>query len=210
MYMPPAFAETRLPVLHDAIRGAGLANLVTVGAAGTTAGLFATPLPFLLDPEAGPHGTLLGHLARANPQWRSFDPAVEALAMFQGPDSYITPSWYETKRETGKVVPTWNYVTVHAYGTLEVFEDAADLLEAVTRLTHRHEAARPDPWAVNDAPAPFIQSQLKGIVGIRLVITRIEGKWKMSQNRSVADRGGVVAGLAAEGRVDTAGLIPTG
>lgn len=204
MYTPPAFAETRLPVLHDAIRGAGLANLVTMG----SGGLLATPLPLLLDADAGPHGTLLGHLARANPQWRTFDPGVEALAIFKGPDSYITPSWYETKRETGKVVPTWNYVTVHAYGRLEVFEDAGALLEAVTRLTERHENARPAPWAVDDAPPDFIRSQLKGIVGLRLAITRIEGKWKMSQNRPAADREGVAAGLRAEDKPGTAALIP--
>lgn len=205
MYIPPAFAETRLPVLHDAIRGAGLANLVTTG----NGGLFATPLPFLLDPDAGPHGALLGHMARANPQWRTFDPAVEALAIFSGPDGYITPSWYETKRQTGKVVPTWNYVTVHAYGTLEVFEDAGDLLDAVTRLTERHENARAAPWAVDDAPADFIRAQLKGIVGLRLAITRIEGKWKMSQNRPAADREGVAAGLQDE-KPEAAALIPAG
>ena len=206
MYIPPAFAETRLPVLHDAVRGAGLANLVTMG----SGGLFATPLPFLLDAEAGPNGTLLGHLARANPQWRSFDPAIPALAIFTGPDSYVTPSWYETKRETGKVVPTWNYVTVHAYGTLEVFEDAGGLLDAVTRLTERHEGARAAPWAVADAPPDFVRSQLKGIVGIRLAITRLEGKWKVSQNRPAADRTGVADGLRGEGRPDVAALVPTG
>ncbi len=196
MYVPPHFAEDRLPILHGAMRSAGLATLVTTG----PDGLIASPLPLMIDPNAGPYGTLYGHLAKGNPQWRSFDPAVEALAMFMGPDAYITPGWYETKRETGKVVPTWNYVTVHAYGRLSIFQDAAELLAVVTRLTSRHEADRDAPWAPDDAPAQFIQSQLKGIVGFQLPITRLQGKWKMSQNRTPADRAGVVDGLRADGK----------
>jgi transcriptional regulator len=194
MYVPPQFAEQRTEILHAAIRRTGLANLVTLG----PDGLLATPLPLMLDPEDGPFGTLYGHLARANPQWRHV-PAVDALAIFMGPDAYVSPSWYATKRETGKVVPTWNYITVHASGPVSFFEDATELLHVVTRLTERHEAARTEPWAVADAPAPFIASQLKGIVGFRMPITAIQGKWKMSQNRPVADREGVVAGLRADG-----------
>ncbi len=206
MYIPPHFAENRIPVLHAAIRAAGLATLVTTG----PDGLIASPLPLMLDPQAGPFGTLYGHLAKANPQWRSHDPAVEALAIFMGADAYITPSWYETKRETGKVVPTWNYITIHAYGTAQFFEDATHLLDVVTRLTARHEAGRPSPWAPDDAPAPFIQSQLKGIVGFELPITRLQGKWKMSQNRTLPDREGVVAGLRAAGEHAVAELVEAG
>jgi transcriptional regulator len=203
MYVPPAFAEDRLPVLHAAIRRTSLATLVTTG----PDGLLATPLPLLLDAAAGPYGTLYGHLARANPQWQRSDAVPEALALFMGPDGYVTPSWYATKRESGKVVPTWNYVTVHAYGKVEFFEDAAELLDAVTRLTARHEAGRAAPWTPDDAPPEFIQGQLKGIVGMRIAITRLQGKWKLSQNRGAADRAGVVAGLRAEGDPGLADLI---
>ncbi len=204
MYVPAHFAEDRLPVLHDAIRGAGLANLITMGADG----LIATPLPLMLDADEGPYGTLYGHVARANPQWRAYDPAVPALALFMGPDAYISPSFYPTKRETGRVLPTWNYVTIHAYGPAVFSDDLTELREAVTRLTDRHEAGRADPWAVTDAPEPFVAGQLKGIVAFRMPITRLQGKWKVSQNRTEADRAGVVAGLTAEGAPEMAGLIP--
>jgi transcriptional regulator len=195
VYVPPAFNEDRLPVLHDAIRQARLATLVTLGGDG----LEASHLPVLLDAGQGPHGTLVGHFSRANPQWGRIAPDVPALAIFTGPDAYVTPSWYETKRQTGKVVPTWNYVAVHAYGTLELFEDPEQLRDVVTRLTDRHEAGRPDAWAVGDAPEEFLQGMFKGIVGFRLPIARIEGKWKMSQNRPADDRAGVVEGLRSEG-----------
>lgn len=195
MYVPPAFREDDLPVLHGLIREAGLANLVTA----TAQGLLATPLPLFLVPGEGPHGTLYGHLARANPQWQQ-DASCEAMAIFQGPDAYVSPSWYATKHEHGKVVPTWNYVAVHAYGSAEFFDDEARLLDAVTRVTRLHEGSRPGPWAVTDAPEDFIRAQLRGIVGLRMPITRIEGKRKMSQNRSPGDREGVAAGLAASER----------
>jgi transcriptional regulator len=201
MYVPPQFAEDRLDVLQDAMRRTGLANLVTVG----PDGLIASPLPLMLDAADGPYGVLYGHLAKANPQWR-VTPAMDALAIFMGPDAYVSPGWYETKRETGKVVPTWNYITVHASGPVSFFEDATELLDVVTRLTERHEAGRADPWAVSDAPAPFVASQLKGIVGFRMPIRVLQGKWKLSQNRPLADRVGVRAGMAADG-VGMAGLI---
>ena len=206
MYTPPAFREEDLPTLHGVIREARLANLVTA----TAEGLLATPLPFFLVPEEGACGTLYGHLARGNPQWKK---AVlgEAMAIFQGPDAYITPSWYATKREHGKVVPTWNYVAVHAYGPIEFFDDEVRLLDAVTRLTMLHESPRPEPWAVTDAPDAFVRAQLRGIVGLRLPISRIEGKRKMSQNRSAEDRSGVAAGLAASERASdhaAAVLVP--
>jgi transcriptional regulator len=188
------------------MRAARLCSFVTA----TADGLIATPLPILLDDTEGAHGVLYGHVARANPQWRSA-PVAEAMAIFMGPDAYITPSWYATKQETGKVVPTWNYIAVHAYGPVEFFEDAARLLDVVTRLTELHEGPRADPWAVTDAPADFVRAQLRGIVGLRMPLARIEGKRKMSQNRSAEDRARVTAGLAASERPSdraVATLIP--
>jgi transcriptional regulator len=174
------------------MRTARLANFITA----TAEGLIATPLPMVLDEAEGSYGVLYGHLARANPQWKAA-PTGDAMALFMGPDADVTPSWYATKRETGKVVPTWNYITVHACGPVEFFEDADRLLDIVTRLTNLHEGPRAEPWAVTDAPESFIQSQLRGIVGLRMPITRLEGKRKMSQNRSAEDRAGVAEGLAA-------------
>jgi transcriptional regulator len=206
MYVPPAFREDDLTSLHGMMRDAGLANLVTA----TAEGLAATPLPLFLAPEEGPYGTLYGHLARANPQWR-LPPTGEAMALFMGPDAYVSPSWYPSKLEHQKVVPTWNYIAVHAYGPVEFFEDADRLLEVVTRLTDRHEQSRARPWTVTDAPENFIRAQLRGIIGLRLPITRLEGKRKMSQNRSEADRRGVAAGQADSERASeraAAKLIP--
>ncbi|MDK1388662.1 FMN-binding negative transcriptional regulator [Sinorhizobium sp. 8-89] len=206
MYIPPAFREDELSALHEAIRAARLCNFVTA----TDEGPVATPLPLFLDPTEGPYGTLYGHLARANPQWK-LAAIGETMALFMGPDAYITPSWYATKHETGKVVPTWNYVAVHAYGPAEFFEDDERLLDVVTRLTRLHEEPRADPWAVGDAPEDFIRAQLRGIVGLRMPITRLEGKRKMSQNRNAADRAGVASGLAASDRTSdrtAATLIP--
>jgi transcriptional regulator len=148
----------------------------------------------------------LGHIARANPQWRDVAPDVQALAIFLGPDAYITPSWYATKRQTGKVVPTWNYVAVHAYGPIRFFDDRERLLDVVTKLTLTHEAGRAEPWAVSDAPADYIQAMLNAIIGFELPITRLEGKWKMSQNRPAEDRAGVVDGLTREGGPDEAAV----
>jgi transcriptional regulator len=204
MYVPTHFAEDRKDVLHAAMRAARLATLVTL----TADGLIASHVPMLLDDDAGagPHGTLVGHLARANPQ-ATAAPIGEALVIFTGPDAYISPSWYATKREHGRVVPTWNYVAIHAYGTLELFDDAARLHTLVSRLTDHKETPRAAPWAVTDAPAPFIQGQLKGIVGFALPITRLQGKWKMSQNRPEKDREGVVAGLAEEGDATVAAIV---
>lgn len=206
MYIPPAFRETDLPFIHATMRAAGLANLVTA----TADGLACTPLPLFLDADEGEMGTLYGHVAKANPQWKA-PPLGEALAIFMGPDAYVTPSWYEGKSRDGKVVPTWNYVAVHAYGPVEYFEDADRLLAVVTRLTDRHEASRPQPWAVGDAPPTFIQAQLRGIVGVRLPIARIDAKRKMSQNRNAEDRANVKEGLSrsADARErQTAALIP--
>jgi transcriptional regulator len=206
MHNPPAFRISERDDMFALMRAARLANLVTA----TAAGLISTPLPLLLDDAEGRFGTLYGHVARANRQWQA-TPTAEALAIFMGPDAYVTPSWYETKRQTGKVVPTWNYVTVHATGPIEFFEDSAHLLDVVTRLTNRHEGGRAKPWAVSDAPADFIAAQLKGIVGLRLPIRSLEGKRKMSQNRTAEDRAGVIAGLGASddpGDRQVAGLVP--
>jgi transcriptional regulator len=195
MYVPAAFREDDPTEVRRIIREARLATLVTA----TPEGLVATPLPLLLDESGGEHGVLFGHVAKANRQWAL--PVIgEALVIFSGPDAYVTPSWYAAKREHGRVVPTWNYVAVHAYGAIEFFEDEERLLDVVTRLTDLHERDRAEPWAVADAPRPFIASQLKGIVGFTLPISRVEGKRKMSQNRPAADRTGVADGLAASDR----------
>jgi transcriptional regulator len=195
MYQPPHFREDRLEVQHALIRAHPLGLLVTLG----STGLVANPIPFWLDQAASPTGTLKAHLSRANSQWRDYDPAQEALVVFQGPEAYITPSWYAAKQETGKVVPTWNYAIVQAYGPMRVIDDPAWLREQIGHMTEARESTRPEPWAVGDAPESFVAAQLKGIVGVEIEISRIEGKWKVSQNRPEADRRGVVAGLAEAG-----------
>lgn len=201
MYLPDVFAEDRIDVLQAMIRDAGLATLVTT----TPEGLIASHVPMLLDTDPPPYGTLLGHLARGNPQ--AAGATGDALAIFQGPDAYITPTWYATKRATGKVVPTWNYVAVHVSGPITFFDDAQRLRDIVSRLTEREESGRAAPWAVSDAPADFIAGMLKAIVGFAMPIVRLEGKWKMSQNRPAQDQSGVAAGLEAEGRPEIAALV---
>ena len=202
MYMPSHFREERVDVLHDLIRAYPLGALVTL----TPGGLNANHIPFLVDADSRPFGTLRGHVARGNPVWRDFDSRVEALVVFQGPRTYITPSWYATKRQTGKVVPTYNYMVVHAYGTLRAVEDAAWLRGLVGRLTAKFEAAMAQPWQVSDAPADFIENQLKAIVGIEIPITRLLGKWKASQNRPTTDRQGVVGGLRETNEANAAAM----
>jgi transcriptional regulator len=194
MYVPAQFKEDRVAVLHDAIRKYGFGTLVT----SSEEGLEASHLPLLLDPEPAPLGTVLGHLARANPQWQRVKPGTEALAIFLGPNTYITPSWYPTKQESGKVVPTWNYLAIHAYGTLSFFDDPGELRAHVSKMTDTHESPRAAPWAVSDAPESFVQGMLRAIVGFKLRVTRLEGKWKMSQNRPAQDVEGVLKGLARE------------
>lgn len=197
MYNPPHFTETRPEILHALLSAHSLGTLVTLG----STGLDANHIPFEFDPAptpTAPHGTLLAHVARANPLWRDHAGTTEVLVVFQGPQSYITPSWYvSSKPEHGQVVPTWNYCTVHAHGPLVIHDDPAWLLALVTRLTTRHESPRPAPWSVADAPADFIAKQLAAIVGVEIPVTRLVGKWKVSQNRPAADRAGIVAGLAA-------------
>jgi len=200
MYLPAHFEETRLEILHSLIVQHPLATVVTLSAEG----LNANHIPMELDPAPPPRGTLRGHVSRANPMWQDFSSEVGALAIFQGPESYITPSWYQTKQESGKVVPTWNYAVVHAYGELRIVEDATWLRALVGRLTDRHEAQRPQPWEVADAPSAYIEGQLGGIVGIEISIARLIGKWKVSQNRPEADRTGVVQGLQQLGKFEAA------
>jgi transcriptional regulator len=192
LYNPPAFRETELGALHAQIAGSGLATLITVGAEGP----LVSQLPLLLDASAGPSGTLAGHVARGNPQWRESNFAVPALVLFTGADAYISPSWYPAKQEHGKVVPTWNYSTIYARGRFEIFEDAIELRDQVERLTQKFEGRFDAPWNVSDAPADFIERQLKGIVGVRLRIETIEGKAKLNQNRSAADQDGVISALS--------------
>jgi transcriptional regulator len=193
MYNPPLFREDRPEILHAILREARLAILVSAGADGVPE---ATHLPLQFAADEGPHGTLYGHLAKANPHWRALATSGSARAIFMGPEAYVSPSFYASKKEHGKVVPTWNYVAVHAIGTVEVFEDAARLHALVDRLTNHHEAPRAEPWAVDDAPGDFIASQLKGIVGLRMEIETLIGKRKLSQNRPEQDQHGVVEGLA--------------
>jgi transcriptional regulator len=191
MYLPSHFEETRVEVLRQLIRSHPLGALVTFG----DDGLNANHVPFEFDPNPAPFGTLRAHVARANPVWREFSREVEPLVIFQGPQIYITPSWYQTKKETGKVVPTFNYIVVHAYGAMRVIEDADWLRKFVGGLTDRFEASRAQPWAVTDAPGDFVAMQLRAIIGIEISVTRLIGKWKTSQNRPAADQKGVVAGL---------------
>jgi len=202
MYVPAHFAETRVPVLHDAIRQSGVATLVTPGGDG----LVASHVPMLLDADPAPYGTLLGHVARDNPHWHS-GAAGDSLAIFLGPDGYVSPAWYETKKRNAKVVPTWNYVAIHAYGRAEFFDDEARLRAIVTRLTQKHEAGRPAPWAVSDAPEDYVRMMLKAIVGFALPIARLEGKWKMSQNRPPEDRASAADALARDGKEAVAALV---
>jgi len=168
------------------------ATLVTV----SPDGLRASILPMLFDPDDGPHGTLRGHLAKPNPQLRSVSADVEALAIFDGPDTYISPALYEAKRLTGQVVPTWNYTTVHAHGTLTLRPEPEWLLAHVRRLVERHEAGRAEPWSIDDTPEGYVETQVRAIVGLEMRISRLEAKRKLSQNRSAADFEGVIAGLS--------------
>ena len=206
MYIPDYFRPSDEDV-RAVLRAPGAVHLIT----STARGLLATLLPMVHDEPGQPaglgeFGALLGHVAIKNDQWR--EPAIgEALAIVRGPDAYITPTWYAAKREHGRVVPTWNYTLIHAYGRLVVHEDAAWLEANVRRLVETHEAARPEPWAVDDAPRPYVEGQLRAIVGVELLIDRIEAKDKLSQNRSDADIDGVIAGLEADGEQDVSAAM---
>lgn len=190
MYTPAHFKMEESDTL-DLLETLSFATLVSLG----EGGLLSTPLPLLLD-RSNAGIRLIGHVARANPHWKRFDPAVPSLAIFQGGDAYVTPSWYVEKQKTGKVVPTWNYVSIHVHGRLEAVEDPVALLEIVTRLTNRHEAGRERPWQVSDAPADYIAAMLRGIVGVVLNVEKLEGKAKLSQNKAAEDRAAIRAGMA--------------
>ncbi|OGS75407.1 MAG: transcriptional regulator [Gallionellales bacterium GWA2_55_18] len=202
MYIPKHFEQPRVETMHELMRARPLATLVTL----SSGGLEANPIPLHLSDAPAPFGTLRGHVARANPLWRDFAKEIEALAIFHGPDAYITPSWYATKQETGKVAPTWNYAVVHAYGTLRAIDDAGWVREHLETLTDYHEANFPKPWAVSDAPREFIKETIKAIVGIEIVITRLSGKWKASQNQPAQNRAGVIEGLGGCGCRDAAAM----
>jgi transcriptional regulator len=197
MYIPDHFREARPEVLQEAIRRIGFATLVTRDLAGA---LDANHLPMLLDGKV-----LRGHVARANPVWKGGD--GEALAIFLGPQAYVSPNWYPSKAETGKAVPTWNYITVHGRGRIRWIQNADWLRAHVTTLSDTHEAPRPEPWKVNDAPTSFIDALLRAIVGFELEITQLDGKYKLTQNRDAADREGVRDAYEAEGRTDMARLM---
>jgi transcriptional regulator len=191
LYNPRWFKEDRLEFLQAEMQRLSFGTLVT----NASSGILASHVPMMLDLSTGGNGSLYGHVSRGNSQWRDTPSGSEGLAIFLGPDAYITPRWYQTKKEDGKVVPTWNYTAIHARGPVTFFEDSERLRVAVTNLTRHHESTAEDPWEVRDAPGPYIDAQLKTIVGFEMPITSIEGKWKMSQNRSEADREGVIAGL---------------
>jgi transcriptional regulator len=195
MYRPDHFRVDDLPEMHALMRARPLAALVSAGASG----LYATHLPTVLKNE-GEFGVIECHLARANPHWKDLAAGGEALMIFQGPEAYITPNWYASKAETGKVVPTWNYAAVHAYGRPQVMQDKDWLRRHVGELTAQQETSEPKPWAVSDAPESFIDVMLRGIVGFRFDIARLEGKWKMSQNREMRDRVTTADGLERRGR----------
>jgi transcriptional regulator len=195
MYTPRAFKEERPEVLRAAIEHINLATLVTVDAR-----IRASHIPMMLDASPGQPLTLIGHLARANDQWKNSD--GHALAVFLGPHHYISPSWYPSKVDTGMVVPTWNYIAIHAQGEITFFDDEARLRDLLERLTSKHESGRKTPWQITDAPADYIARQMRAIVGFSLRVTSLEGQWKLSQNKDQADYGGVMRGLEDDGAHD--------
>jgi transcriptional regulator len=200
MYQPAAFREDRIEVQHQLIRSYPLGLIVTCG----PGGLMANSVPFVVYSDEGERGILRVHLARANAQWKELMNVKECLVVFQGLQDYITPSWLPTKKENQKVVPTWNYVSVHVWGTPRVTQEPGWLLRQLNDLTHIQEQSRPGPWKVADAPEAYIAAQVQAIVGVEIPIDRIEGKWKVSQNRSAADRGGIASGLTAQGGLSAA------
>ena len=198
MYIPKQFEQPRVEAMHELMRVRPLATLVTL----SSGGLDANHIPLHLADAPAPFGTLRGHVARANPLWRDFAKDIEVLAIFHGPDAYITPSWYATKQENGKVAPTWNYTVVHAHGALRVVDDAVWMRAHLEALTDCHEANFPKPWAVSDAPQEFTEKLIESVVGIEIVITKLSGKWKVSQNQPEKNRAGVIEGLRGCGHSD--------
>jgi transcriptional regulator len=202
LYLPSYFKELRTEVLHQMMRARPLATLVTLN----DSGLVANHIPVETHTEPAPHGLIRGHIARANPLWKEYRADSEALAIFQGPQVYISPSFYPAKRETGEVVPTWDYAVVHAHGTLRFVQDAEWLKTLVVGLTNAHEASRKVPWKVDDAPPPYIEKMLTLIVGFEFSITSLTGKWKLSQNHPAGNRHGVVDGLREAAGEDSRGI----
>lgn len=202
MYRPPAFREDRPEILREAIRAHPLGTLVTAG----SGGLMANMLPFSLR-ESQSGDVLRAHLAKANEQIAELREGTPALIVFQGPHSYVSPSWYPTKKEHGKAVPTWNYVIVQARGVPRIIDDTDWLKQQLVELTSAHEEGRSEPWSVDDAPASYLEAQLKGIVGLEIAVNRLEGKWKVSQNQPEPNRQGVVAGLRSEGQEALAEIV---
>lgn len=195
MYIPKQFEEMRVDVMHELIRSYPLATLVTH----SLSGLNANHIPLYLSESPAPYGTLQGHIARANPLLGEIAGGIETLVIFHGPDTYITPSWYATKKETGKVVPTWNYAVAHAYGFLRVVDNASWLRAQLDALTSHNEASFSEPWAVSDAPPEYIERIMAAIVGVEMVITKLLGKWKVSQNQPTQNQTSVISGLEASG-----------
>ncbi|QRX81251.1 FMN-binding negative transcriptional regulator [Glaciimonas sp. PAMC28666] len=200
MYLPKHFAEPGVDVMHNLMRAHPLSTLITM----TAEGIEANHIPLLLSAQPGPFGTLHGHVARANPLWRDHQKDSEVLAVFSGPNAYISPNWYATKKEHGKVVPTWNYAVTHAYGTLRVIDDAVWLRAHLTALTAHHEANLPQPWAVEDAPYDYTEKMITAVVGIEITITRLIGKWKVSQNQPANNRETVIQVLNTSGDAQAA------
>lgn len=203
MYQPEHFRLDDRDALHDVMRAHPLGQLISAGASG----LQANPVPFVLHADDGNQGLLRTHLARPNAQWRDFVDGCDVLVIFQGPQAYVTPSWYAAKKEHGKVVPTWNYVTVQVRGRATAVQEGRWLVRHVNSMSDQQEEPLDHPWAVRDAPEPFITALTRGIVGVEIAITAISGKFKMSQNRPEADRQGVVKGMAAQGAADVAALV---
>ncbi|HIJ87750.1 MAG TPA: FMN-binding negative transcriptional regulator [Desulfuromonadales bacterium] len=195
MYLPSHFEESRSDVLHGLIRSHPLATVVTL----SKDGINANHIPLLISPESGQFGVLRGHIARSNSMWSDLVQDVDALAIFQGPDSYISPSWYPTKQEHGKVVPTWNYAVVHAYGSLRIIDNVEWVRNLVESLTNQQEAGFSKPWAVSDAPSDYTDRLIESIVGFEIVISKLTGKWKVSQNQPAQNQEGVVKGLKDRG-----------
>jgi transcriptional regulator len=198
MYIPKHFDQPGVDVLHELMRARPLATLVTL----LPSGLNADHIPLHLSTADSPLGTLRGHVARGNPLWREHAGDVEVLAVFQGADAYVTPSWYPTKHETGKAVPTWNYAVAHACGALRVIDDAVWLREHLATLTAEHEAAFAEPWRLADAPGDYVEKMIGAVVGIEVVISHLSGKWKLSQNQPTQNRDGVIDGLREGGKAD--------
>lgn len=203
MYIPAHFEAPDREAMYALMQNYPLATLITLSADG----MVANHIPLHLSAEPVPFGTLRGHVAHTNPLWRNFRPDTEVLAIFHGPEAYVSPSWYATKKQHGKVVPTWNYATVHAYGKLHIKDDPAWIRTQLTELTAEHEKKQPEPWAMTDAPLEFIEKLVQAIVGIEIEITRLQGKWKMSQNQPLENRAGVAEGLKNSGREDVAAWI---